>query len=219
MLFYKGSIEKINKVVVSDPSYKEGVWCRYESDKMESSGSWKVQLAINDVLENVDGFDIRGVDFTLLLSSNLVHEKNCELSEDGQSFSHPKMLKIKEIEIGMDTACVALGINEFADEIKASIDEWKPGCALNTMTDGLFGSVCEGSCSGKTHLLYISGYLDEDTGYSKEDIVNYLVTAFEIEDLELIKDNISLDEKVAEAKEKALTAPFDTGEKAKDFEI
>ena len=218
-MFYKGNIEKINKVVVSDPSYKQDVWYRYESDKMDSSGAWRVQLAVNDVSEKVDGFDIKGIDFSLLLSSGVVKEKSCELKKDGSGFTHPKLLNIKEFEIGVDHACVALGINEAADEIKASIGEWKPSCALNTMTDGLFGNVYEGSCYGKTHLLYISGFLDEDTGYSKDNLVNYLVHTFEIKDLELIKDAFSLDEKVAEAKETVSKTPNKKNDKVNDLEI
>lgn len=27
---FKGKIENINHIVISDPTYKEDVWCRYE---------------------------------------------------------------------------------------------------------------------------------------------------------------------------------------------
>lgn len=200
-MFYKGQIEKINKVVVSDPSYKEGVWCRYESDKVDNSGPWRVQMVVNEYADNVDGYEIKGIDFSLLLSSSLIFAKTCNLSKDGSSFSHPKPLEMKETEIGMDTACIALGINEVADEIKASIDKWQPDCALKTLTDGMFGNVIEGSHEGVGYLLYISGYLDEDTGYSVEDIVQYLTSAFKIKDLQLVKDEPSIDEKIADAKQ------------------
>lgn len=195
-MFYKGEIEQLNEVVVSDPSYKDGVWCRYESDKVDSGGPWRVQMAINDVTDNCDGFEIKGVDFALLLSSSLIFEKTCQLNKDGQGFSCPQMLEMKKTEIGMDTACVALGINEVADEIKASIDEWQPACAFKTSTDGFFGEVYEGSHEGKAYLLYITGYLDEDTGYSVEDVVSYLSENFQIKNLELVKDELGLDEKI-----------------------
>lgn len=199
-MFYKGQIEQIDRVVVSDPSYAADVWCRYEGQNFASGGPWKVQLAINDVSENVDGFDIKGVDFSMLLYTG--NEKLCVLKPDGTGFSHPSFVKMKEFEIGMDTACVALGINGVADEIKASRGEWKPGCSLNTMTDGLFGNVYEGSCYGKTHLLYVSGYLDEDTGYSLKDIVDYLVSNFEIKKLELVKEEPAIDAKISSAEQK-----------------
>lgn len=198
-MFYKGQIEKINKVVVSDPSYKEGVWCRYESDKVDSSGPWRVQMVVNEYADNVDGYDIKGIDFSLLLSSSLIFAKTCNLAKDGSSFSHPKPLEMKETEIGMDTACIALGINDVADEIKASIDEWQPSCALKTLTDGMFGNVIEGSHEGVTYLLYVSGYFDEDTGYTVDDIVQYLSSVFKIKELELVKDEPAIDEKITEA--------------------
>jgi len=206
-MFYKGQIEKVNKVVVSDPSYQEGVWCRYESDKIDSGGPWRVQMAVNEVTDNTYGIETKGVEFALLLSSNLLSEKACELNkEDGSSYLVPmalhKMLHMKETEIGMDTACVALGVNEVADEIKASRDEWQPGCALKTITDGMFGNVQEGSLNGSACLLYISGYLDEDAGYSAQDIVNYLSTNFKIKDLELVKDKPALEDEIKKAKGK-----------------
>lgn len=205
-MFYNGQIEKINKVVVSDPSYKEGVWCRYESNQIDSGGPWRVQMAINEVSDHVDGFDIKGVEFALLLSSSLLSKKPCELSKEGSSYLVPmtlhKMLKMKETEVGMDTACVALGVNEVADEIKASRDEWQPDCALKTLTDGMFGNVQEGSVNGSICLLYISGYLDEDTGYSVQDIVNYLSTNFKIKDLELVKEKPALEDEITKAKSK-----------------
>lgn len=198
-MFYKGKIDQINKVVVSDPSYKEGVWCRYESDAVDSNGPWRVQLAVNEVTDNVEGYEFKGIDFAVLLSSSLIFEKTCNLTKDGSSFSHPKPLEMKETEIGMDTACIALGINDIADEIKASIDEWQPDCALKTLTDGMFGNVYEGSHEGIVYLLYISGYIDEDAGYSVEDIVEYLSSAFKIKELELVKDEPELKDIITEA--------------------
>ena len=223
-MFYKGKIDKINKVVVSDPSYKEGVWCRYESNKIDSGGPWRVQMAVNEVTDNTYGIETKGVDFALLLSSSLPFEKTCELSKDGSSYLVPmalhKTLQIKETEICMDTACVALGINEVADEIKASRDEWQPGCSLKTLTDGMFGNVQEGSLNGSVYLLYISGYLDEDTGYSIDDIVNYLSTNFKIKDLELVKDKPALEDEIAKAKGKeAIDKAKNEAQKGADLEL
>lgn len=198
-MFYTGRTDEIYKVVISDPSYKEGVWCRYENDNIAACDSWKVQLAINQTSEVVEGYEIKGIDFALLLSADAVSRRACQLTKDGSSFSHPRALKIKEYEIGMDTACVALGVNEVAEEIKASIGVWQPGCALRTLTDGFFGNVYDGSLGGNTMLLYVSGFLDEDTGYSVEDVVNYLSSAFKIKDLQLVKDEPAIDEKIAEA--------------------
>ena len=94
-------------------------------------------------------------------------------------------IKLEETEIGMDTACVALGINEKADEIIELRDEWQPECSLNTLTDGIFGTVKEGTAKGNHPVfIWISGYLDEDTGYSIEEIIDYLQYQFNITELE-----------------------------------
>lgn len=202
-MFYKGQIEKINKVVISDPSYKEGVWCRYESKsfpKME--GPWNVQLAINNYTEDYGDFVAKGVEFSMMLTSSIFSNDNFKLDENGKQFSYLPFVKLKETEIGLDTACVALGANEYADEIKSCVDDWQPSCGLKTLTDGTFGAVQEGTYDGKVHMLFFNGYFDEDTGYSIEDIVNYLSTNFEIKDLELVKDKPALEDEIAKAKDK-----------------
>lgn len=216
-MFYKGKIEKINKLVVSDPSYGKDVWCRYECDNAATGLPWNVQLSVNNVVNEYEGFTCKGVEFGLLLYTG--NEKLCTLKQDGNSFSYPAFVKTKEFEIGMDTACVAMGINEHADDIIASHGDWQPGCALKTLTDGMFGSVYEGTCYGKTHLMYISGYLDEDTGYSVEDIVQYLTSSFEIKDLELVKDVPALEDKIADANGKKESMGKSVSEKETDLEI
>lgn len=215
-MFYKGQINKIKKAVVSDPSYGEDVWCRYEGHNF-AHGPWNVQLLVKNVEDVVDGFELKAIEFDLLLYTG--NEKLFDLKKDGSGFIYPPFVKTKEFEIGMDTACVALGINEVADEIKASIDEWKPGCALNTMTDGLFGNVFEGTCHGKTHLLYVAGALDADTGYSAEDVVTYLVNGFQIKNLELVKDSRAIEEKISEAEEKKATLNQGNDKNPIDMEI
>lgn len=202
-MFYKGQIEKINKVVVSDPSYKEDVWCRYESDafpKME--GPWSVQLAINNYEENYDNFVAKGVEFSMMLTSSIFSNDKFKLDENGKQFSYLPFVKLKETEIGLDTACVALGANEYADEIKSCVADWQPPCALKTLTDGVFGAVQEGTYDGSVHMLFVNGYFDEDTGYSIEDIVDYLSTNFKIKNLELVKDKPALEDEIAKAKSK-----------------
>lgn len=211
-MFYKGNIEQIKKVIVSDPSYKEGVWCRYESNKFDPRAHWRVQMAVNEVSGN-------GVDFAMLLTSNALIGKGCVLNKDGCSFSHPERLDMKETDIGMDTACIALGVNDVADEIKASINEWQPDCALKTLTDGIFGDVVEGSYKGFVFLLYIGGYLDKDTGYSVKDIVQYLSSSFKIKNLELVKDEQGIEDKIAEAEGKKDPSGKGGKEKGNDLEI
>lgn len=53
-----------------------------------------------------------------------------------------------------------------------------------------FGYVYEGTNkdTNEMNFIYISGYLDEDTGYSIEDIIDYISHSFEIKKLTKEKD-------------------------------
>ena len=219
-MFYLGTIKELNKIVVSDPSYGPDVSCRYENSLIHDGKNWRVSIALNEISEKhgYDGLtmDVEGIDFSLMLNHPIF--SGCRLHPSGQSFSHPSKAVIMEYEIGMDTACVALGINEIADEILASQDEWQPGCALKTLTDGLFGNVVEVSVKGQPVVIFISGYLDADAGYSIEDILQYLSSTFEITDL---YRETSLDEKISSAKEQDSNSGRDNcvPEKESDLEI
>lgn len=184
-MLYKGRIAELNKMVVSDPSYGEDVWCRYERNDFPKRKDWAVQMKVDHKEETVEGFDLSGVEFSLMICLPEL-QKVCRFGDDG-SFFCPMAVKVgNPKEVGMDTACVALGINERADMIKAAKDEWKPPFALDTMTDGFFGEVSEGTYNGKVVLVVASGYLDDDTGHTVQDVVDYLTDAFEIKDLELV---------------------------------
>ena len=192
---FNGVIKNVDRIVVSDPSFGEDVWCRYEKTDVKGR-DWKVHGFISDYSQDFDGLYLKGVKFVVGLAAP---DEHFELHEDG-SFAHYTRVKVKEVEIGMDTACVGIGINGVADEIKARRDEWQPDCCLKTLTDGLFGTVNEGCLNGDLRFLVISGYLDEDTGYSKEDVLGYLVTAMNIE----LDKTLGLDEIISDAKNKSL---------------
>lgn len=176
---YKGKIEKLEHIVISDPTYDEDVSCRYERKNVNAK-NWVVDIDINKVSDPInDEITIDGTEFFILLHpSNRV----CELKEDGK-ISYLVGHKLNEFDIGIDTACVALGINEFADEIIESRDDWQPECALNTLSDGIFGCVREGLLGNQVNFICISGYLSDDTGYTIEDILDYLEYQLEILDL------------------------------------
>ena len=191
---FKGICESLDRIVVSDPSYGDDIYCRYERNDIHGKG-WKVQGFVNDYSNNIDGYDVCGVEFIIGLSAP---DEHLNLHEDG-SFAHYERNSVREFTIGMDTACVGLGVNEMADEIKARRDEWQPDCCLKTLSDGLFGSVHEGSFEGQVRFLVLSGYLDEDTGYSKDDILNYLVSSMNI----VLDKALGIDEVLSEAKNKS----------------
>lgn len=180
-----GKINKINHIVISDPSYKKDVSCRYEINNLNEK-NWLVDIEINEVEDKFDNIVIKGIEFYLLL-----HKNNDDCIFKNKDFKYKKNIEIKNYEIGMDTACVALGINDKAKEIVESPEEWHPTYSIFTATDGYFGDVFEGKKADKVSFILINGYVCEDTNYKSNDILNYLVDQFEIVDLQIEKSNDS----------------------------
>lgn len=206
---FRGKCNLIDKIVVSDPSYKDDVWCRYERNNINGK-DWKVCGFVNDCTDEYEDLTVHGVDFVIALSSP---DEHIEVHEDG-SFAHNVNTKVSEFTIGMDTACVGFGVNKNADLIKSARDEWQPDCCLKTLTDGEFGTVFEGSHNGEVKFIVLSGFLDEDTGYSVKDVFNYLVASLDIE----LERGFSIDELIAEAfKKKQEQSPGLSDEKVKNM--
>lgn len=183
----KGLIENLNHIVISDPSYKKDVWCRYEKNDL-SEKNWKVDLQIYPVKTKYKDYDIGGTEFYLLLQKD---KRDCKIDEEG-TIRYLSDIEIKDYTIGMDTACIALGINDSAKEIIDSREDWQPECAIRTGTDGTFGEVTEGIKDGKLCFLLVTGYFDEDF-CNENNIFDYLKEHFEIKDL--IKENDALTDK------------------------
>ncbi len=194
---YEGKISHLNQIIVSDPGYAKDVWCRYENDDI-SMKDCNVEISIEECHETIpaeevakdmpeelrnqvtDDLEIEGIEFQMLISDGVPF---CNLTKNG--FTHSYWVKLKDFTIGIDTASVSLGINEVADKIRSEINSWQPSTCLHTLTDGEFGRAFEGATpkSGVVCLIYISGFLDKDTGYSAEDILEYLKNNFNIENL------------------------------------
>lgn len=184
---YRGNIERLDKIVISDPSYGKDVTCRYEREDVDAK-DWLIDIQINPIKDIYDS-KMGKVDISykeIFIFMKVKHEIG-ELLENGK-FSYRKTNELKNIRIGMDTACIAMGINKNADEICDSIDEWQPECSLNTLTDGLFGEVVEGSVAGVTNFIFIMGSIDDDAEYSEEDLIKYFEKQFEIKNLSLVKE-------------------------------
>lgn len=180
---YNGKIENLNKIVISDPTYDEKVECRYEKNNLNEK-NWNIDIDIHDTKDNFDDFIFTGKEFYLLMCKD---KKIAELMQDG-TICHLRGVKVNEIQIGVDTACVALGINENAEDIIDSREEWQPDCSLRTLEDGYFGVVKEGKIGDNVAFIFINGYFSDDTGYSKQDIIDYLEYQLKIKDLKLDKD-------------------------------
>lgn len=174
---FKGEIKNLEHIVISDPTYEKGVWCRYEIDNLKEK-NWHVDLDIYEVEEKIDDYNITGIEFCMVLQKV---KGLCKVEDD--KIKHLSSLDTKDYEIGMDTACVALGINNNAKKIINSQSEWQPSCAIRTGTDGMFGSVTEGKKNNDLVFLVITGYLSGDMDYDIDDLSSYLIDKFEITDL------------------------------------
>lgn len=182
---FKGKIKKLNHIVLSDPSYEKGIWCRYEKDNLNEK-DWLVNIDIYTVETDIGDYKVKGTEFFLLLQKD---KDDCELDDEG-TLNYLKSIELKDFTIGVDTACVALGINDYAKEIINSKDEWQPSCAIRTGADGTFGEVSEGTKNGELRFLLITGYFSEDI-CNENELFEYLKEQFEITDL--IKGDITLD--------------------------
>ena len=201
---YRGKIKELNHIIISDPSYDESVTCRYERTNLKKE-NWFVDIDIKPVIEQMENFTIKGTEFFLFLCKD---KRLGELKENG-TISYLKGINLEETEIGMDTACIALGTNDKAKEIIELRNDWQPECSLNTLTDGLFGVVKEGKIENDIVFIWLSGYLDEDTGYSIEDVIKYLQYQLNIEDLQKdISNPIVLKQEIVLEKMKNLSLKF-----------
>ena len=111
-LRYKGKIRELNHIIISDPSYDESVTCRYENNNLKEK-DWYVDIDIKPTVDEIEDLTIKGTEFFLFLSKD---RRLSELRENG-AIRYLSGIELKETEIGMDTACVAIGINEKADEM------------------------------------------------------------------------------------------------------
>lgn len=194
---YKGKINKLNHIIISDPSYDKDVTCRYEKENLREK-NWTIDIEINSVVEKIEDFTCKGVEFFLFLCKD---KQLGELKEKG-TISYLRGVRLKEYKIGMDTACVAIGINEKAKEIVESRDCWQPEMSLNTLTDGYFGVVKEGIFGRDEVFIFMSGYLSEDTGYTIEDIIDYLQYQLNITELQKENDKEIVNDSKLEKEEK-----------------
>lgn len=172
-----GKIKDLNHIVISDPTYEKGVWCRYEIDNLKEK-NWHVDLDVYEVEDKYDDYTINGIEFNMVLQKV---KGICRVEDD--KIKYLSGLDTKDYEIGMDTACVALGINNNAKEIINSQAEWQPSCSIRTGTDGMFGSVTEGKKNNDLVFLVVTGYLSADMEYDVDTLFDYLVDKFEITDL------------------------------------
>lgn len=167
MLHKRMTVDDLQGVLFTDPSYPRGTWCRYDFDTHLKG--WALDYRGIDCVD--DGY--RFTSFALML----MHPDFADYikpSDDLLSFTCPINMQIKERLIGADTACVYLGPQQTFD-----LDEWQPAGSLRTGSDGEVGTVYELSEDGEVVAIVLLGFIDADFG-TKESVWEYLKASFEL---------------------------------------
>lgn len=167
---YYGKIKNLRKLVISDPMYENDVWCRYEQE-FKSSENWYVSMQINHRLSKLS---YPYIELIIAMQKNS-NEDEIKIYEEIPKIEIINNYVAKEYTIGMDSACVSLGINEKADMITQN-DAWQPSFAIRTGTDGTFGYVKEYKKSYydlEPEIILIKGYIDSDF-ITEEELLKYI---------------------------------------------
>ena len=177
-------IKKLDGIVISDPSYNKDVWCRYESNIKDTN--WNMVFNSKKEKDNEYGFE--SIDFNLSIGNPKVLDK-IEIEND--SISYPASLKVKEFEIGMDTACFCCGSMKNYKLLEESM-------SISTGTDGMMGSVYEFKFPGQDNPVAIvfQGEIDADF-ISEEELFKSFCSGFDANEI-----NKNLDEIVYDAANK-----------------
>lgn len=193
----KGKIKKLEKIIISDPHYQSDVWCRYDK-KLNKIEDWKVEFIIRNYEDNIkiESEDVKftGIEYSILFKRPNV---KCDLL-DFEKICYEKGTELKKYEIGVDTAQIAFGVNDKADEISEFVkdiqsldigerlDNYNPDFAISTASDGKFGKVQEGIKDNETQFIFFTGFFDEYANVETiEELKDYIETQFKIEDIEL----------------------------------
>lgn len=158
-------IPEIKKgVVFSDPWYDASVWCQYRKSFSAKNWFMKMDSSVED-----------GYVFFQMLLGRPTASHNITTAEDREGnldIKYPSIYELKQVELGMDTACIFCGNQE----------NWKTygeSAALHTGTDGFFGDLVVFTCKGEDDPagFLLMGNLDETFG-NAEDIFNHMVSSF-----------------------------------------
>lgn len=172
---YRGNINYLDSLVIKDPFYSNEVPLQYNKKNLDFSDA-EVYL------------DIKNDNEYFYYNINLlIFEKA------------PSSSEMKSYEIGMDSACIAIGADLKADEIKSLEGEWQPDCALRTGADGYFGCVTEflkllghddvtKEPIYKVNCIALEATIDEEI-YTEEELVDYFKEQLHVQNL--VKENDS----------------------------
>ena len=160
-----GKIPEIKSgVVFSDPFYDGDVWCQYRASFSAQDWLMKMEASTEDGI----------VYFQLLLGRPTASRnvKAVEANDGNFRVSYPGIYDVKNVELGMDTACIYCG----------NMSNWKAfgeSAALHTGTDGIFGDLMVFTCKGEDAPagFLLMGALDETFG-NEEDLFKHMIASF-----------------------------------------
>lgn len=136
----------------------------------------EMQFGTTDFEEDDD----KHIHFFIIIKTD---ENECNLTDE-REIKVLKNTKLKQYDIGVDTACFAMGINDYAKEIEEMRDEWQPECSIRTGTDGTMGSVIEGIRDNKLRFLLIISGVNKDF-CSRNELFDYIKERFDIKKLKM----------------------------------
>lgn len=158
-------IPEIKKgVVFSDPWYGPDVWCQYRQPF--HAKDWLMQLD-STTEDGILYFQLK------LGRCTVAHGIQATDTKDGSfRIACPGRYTIKDVELGMDTACIFCGNME-------NWDTFGESGAIRTGTDGMFGDLMVFTCKGESDPagFLLIGALDETFG-REEDLFKHLTAAF-----------------------------------------
>lgn len=169
---YKGIIDKLEKLVVSDPFYEKDVWCRYENNfSLASECNFELTTMrdrYNDLFFSIKIFPKENTEFNDVI-----------LVDDNSLIHYHTSLDIKRFDVAIDTAHISFGINNMDKDF-----------SISTINDGNFGCVVEYSYKNKFLGITIEGYFDSAVFDEDINLVNAIERQFLVKDLteELDKD-------------------------------
>lgn len=194
-------VPELDGIVISDPWYEKGVWCRYESDV--KGKDWKMEMN-TEIVEDEEYEMFSSIDFTMKLALPSLAPY---ISIGKESIRYPQSLQMKEYDIGMDTACSCCGSQKNYEMLGESM-------AIRTGTDGLLGTVYEFR-SGKTNevcAVVFMGSIDAEM-INPNELTAEFCAGFDAVELE--KD---LDKVIADAEKNEGQNPQKQSHKNKDKE-
>lgn len=172
-----GKIKELDRLIVTD-SYFEEKGHVYEIDKIRGK-DWNVTVLINPcehafIRAGGERLVFSGKEyFVLMTAPGEIHNLN-----DNGSFSYRSALLMENTPVSATNECIAFGVNSRADAIMAM-----PGSArLPIKTIGEAGRVYEGTdlMLRSVRVISIIGYLDDKSGYSTGDLIDYITSQLEI---------------------------------------